>query len=89
MCTRSHLETTISADVAQALPAEVATANGAEFRGAFSELLDQRGISQLYKEARNSLAVNDAAMRTLKATTAREMTASGDGSWVRPLKEAT
>ena len=28
-------------------------------------------------------------MRTLKATTAREMTASGDGSWVRPLKEAT
>ena len=35
------------------------------------------------------MAVNDAAMRTLKATTAREMTASGDGSWVRPLKEAT
>ena len=68
------------------MPAEVATGKGAEFRGAFSELLDQRGISQLFKEAINKLAVNDAAMRTLKATAVREMTASCDGSWVLPLK---
>ncbi len=70
-------------------PVEVSTDGGAEFKGAFSEMLERRGIAQLYKEQRNSLAVNDAAMRTLKAMTAREMTASGNDSWVEALPKAT
>jgi hypothetical protein len=68
-------------------PVEVSTDGGAEFMGAFSEMLERRGIAQLYKEQRNSLAVNDAAMRTLKAMTAREMTASGNDSWVGGASE--
>ena len=68
---------------------EVSTDGGAEFKGAFSDMLERHGISQLYKERQNSLAVVDSAMHTLKAISAREMTASGGDSWVAALPKAT
>ncbi|MCP3880632.1 MAG: transposase family protein, partial [Sulfitobacter sp.] len=72
-----------------AAPKEVSTDTGAEFRGAFSELLEKHGITQRFKEQINHLAVVDAAIRTLKTTMAKEMTAKGSDSWVKALAAAT
>ena len=50
----------------RAIPSNVTTDAGAEFKGPFSELLEKQGISQEFKEAQNSMAVVDAAIRTIK-----------------------
>ena len=62
-------------------PSEVNTDTGAEFKGECSEMLEKQWISQRFKESINSLAVVDAAIRTLKVTLAKEMTDTGIGSW--------
>ena len=92
------LKTKEAAEVAQAferilrragaLPKELSTDSGAEFKGPFSEMLRRRGISQRYKEQINHLAVVDAAIRTLKDTLKKDMTAKSSDSWLDSLPAA-
>jgi len=92
------LKTKESVEVAQAferilrragvLPKELSTDSGAEFKGAFSEMLRRRGVSQRFKEQINHLAVVDAAIRTLKDTLKKDMTAKSSDSWLDSLPAA-
>ena len=68
-----------------AKPKELSTDSGAEFKGAFSELLDRLGIAQSWKTSINSLAVVDATIKSLKDIMKKEMTAKGSESWVDAL----
>ena len=68
---------------------EVTTDNGAEFKGAFTELLESRGIAQSFKESLNTLAIVDSATRTLKSMMAKEMTEQGTDSWYQVLSSVT
>jgi len=72
------------------LPSEVDTDHGQEFRGAFQKLLDDKGIGHKEKDPKqvNALAVSDAAMRTLRASMAKDMTERGSGNWHASLKSA-
>ena len=72
----------------QAIPNEVSTDTGAEFKGVFSQMLENEGISQRFKEATNSLAVVDAAIRTIKTTIAKTMVDTSDDSWAKALPAA-
>ena len=63
------------------IPREVSTDTGAKFKEPFSEMLEHQGISQRFKESANSLAVADAATRTLKVTIAKEMVDNASDSW--------
>ena len=82
---RARGNTAIRAKTAAAAPKEVSTDAGAEFKGVFSEMLEKKGISQRFKAQLNSLAVVDAAIRTLKDTMKKEMTATGSESWLKAL----
>ncbi len=72
------------------LPAEVDTDHGQEFGGVFQKLLDDKGIGHKEKDPKqvNALAVSDAAMRTLRASMAKDMADSGSGAWFASLKAA-
>ena len=72
------------------LPSEVDTDHGGEFVGAFQKLLDDKGIGHKEKDPKqiNALAVSDAAMRTLRASMAKDMTERGSGNWHASLKSA-
>ena len=70
------------------IPREVSTDAGAEFKGVFSQMLEQEGIGQRFKEATNSLGVVDAAIGSLKVTIAKEMVDTGSESWVKALRLA-
>ena len=39
----------------RAIPSNITTDSGAEFKGPFSEMLEKRGISQEFKEAQNRM----------------------------------
>ncbi len=56
----------------QVIPKNITTDSGAEFKGPFSEMLEKQIISHEFKETQNSMAVVDAAIRTIKASMARE-----------------
>ena len=56
---------------------EVTTDHGQEFKGAFTELLESRGIAHTFKESLNTLAICDSATRTLKSMLAKQMTEEG------------
>jgi len=73
---------------ARASPKELSTDSGAEFKEAFSEMLRRRGIAQRLKEQINHLAVVDAAIRTLKDTLKKDMTAKSNDSWLKSLPAA-
>ena len=60
----------------QVIPKEVSTDSGAEFKGVFSDMLADEGISQRFKESTNSLAVVDAAINWIKTTIAKTMGAT-------------
>ena len=66
-------------------PQEVSTDAGAEFKGAFSEMLEKQGVGQRFKESTNSLAVVDRAIGSLKASIAKEMVDTGSESWAKAL----
>ena len=66
----------------QVIPKSVTTDAGAECKGPFSEYLKKQGISQEFKEAQNSMAVVDAAIRTIKTRIAKEMVETESDSWV-------
>ena len=70
------------------IPSNVTTDAGAEFKGPFSEYLEKQGISQEFKEAQNSMAVVDAAIRTIKTSIAKEMVENESDSWVKALPNA-
>ena len=72
----------------QVIPREVSTDSGAEFKGVFSEMLESEGIEQRFKESINSLAVVDAAIRTIKTTIAKTMVGESDDSWFKALAPA-
>ncbi len=65
---------------ASGAPRDVSTDTGAEFKCEFSDMLKMHGISQRFKESVNSLAVVDAAIRTLKAMITKEMVDTGSDS---------
>jgi hypothetical protein len=67
------------------IPSNITTDSGAEFKGPFSEMLEKQGISKEFKEAQNSMAVVDAAIRTIKASIAKEMVETESDSWVKAL----
>ena len=69
----------------RAIPSNVTTDSGAEFKGPFSELLESQGISQEFKEAQNSMAIVDAAIRTIKTSIAKEMVETESDSWAKAL----
>ena len=73
------------------LPSEVDTDHGHEFSGAFQKLLDDRGIGHRVKDPKqiNSLAVSDAAMRTLRTSMAKDMTERGSSDWHSSVKSVT
>ena len=52
------------------IPGEASTDGGAEFKNTFEDLLEAEKISHRLKESTNSLALVDAAIRTLRATMA-------------------
>ncbi len=66
----------------RAVPGNVTTDSGAELKGPFSEMLEKQAISQEFKEAQNSMAVDDAAIRTIKTSIAKEMVETESDSWV-------
>ena len=70
---------------AGALPVELSTDSGAEFKGVFSEMLAKQGVAQRFKEQTNLLGVVDAAIRTLKEGIAKEMLETGSDSWSKAL----
>ena len=51
-------------------------------------MLENEGISQRSKEATNSLAVVDAAIRSIKTTIAKTMVDASDDSWAKALPAA-
>jgi hypothetical protein len=67
------------------IPGEVSTDGGAEFKNAFEDLLEAEKIAHRFKESTNSLAVVDAAIRTLRTTIAKTMVDQSDDSWARAL----
>ncbi len=69
----------------RAIPSNFTTDSGAEFKVPFSELLEKQGISQEFKEAQNSMAVVDAAIRTIKTSIAKEMVETESDSWAKAL----
>jgi hypothetical protein len=69
----------------RAIPGNVTTDSGAEFKCPFSKLLEKQGISQEFKEAQNSMAVVDAAIRTIKTSVAKEMVETESDSWAKAL----
>jgi hypothetical protein len=71
-------------------PAEVDSDGGAEFKGPFEGLLDDKGIAHRTKNTKqlNALAVVDAAIKKLKDTLKQEMTEGGTGTWLKYLTGA-
>ena len=67
---------------------EVTTDKGEEFKGPFAEVLEKHDILQTFKEGPNTLAIVDAAIRTLKNTLAKAMVDKETNSWVDMLPEA-
>ncbi len=61
-------------------PKENSTDTGAEFKEKFKDLLEKEEIGNRFKESVNSLAVVDAAIRTLKITFATKVTDTGSES---------
>ena len=70
------------------VPREVTSDTGQEFRGAFSAMLQKQGIGHRFKESINSLAVVDAAIRTLKVMIAKDMADSSSDSWSKAVGPA-
>jgi len=64
---------------------EITTDLGQEFKGLFADMLQRRGIAHTFKESINTLAIVDAAIRTLKDMIARAMTDEGSDSWLAVL----
>jgi len=71
-------------------PAEVDSDGGAEFGGAFDEMLEKHGIAHRTKRAghTNALAVVDATIRRIKEILRQEMVEDGKGNWLKFLDRA-
>ena len=66
---------------------ELTTDQGQEFKGPFAEMLQRRNIAHTFKEGMNTLAVVDAATRTLKDMISKAMTDENKDSWLAVLSD--
>jgi len=74
-------------DTLEEQPGVISTDGGSEFSADFAEELVRRGIGQKIKDGKNSIAIVDRAIQSLKLTVAKMM-ATQEGSWQKMLGRA-